>query len=365
MPVTRAGHGSHVAGLIGANVNSGLGFKGTCKHCGIAMARVIYGTCTALGEVLTNFTLSSVADAISWLTESGTQVINLSLGIPNLEPANQCPSTPSSMICLALSYANSRGVTLVGASGNWRNFVQFPAADDRVVAVGGYDSGVSFWDESPGSYTNCPLAGSRECGSNYTIVAGGPRQEVVAGAKSILSSVYPGKDWQPAVSCGDSFGTPSGDGVGLCTGTSMSSPLVAGLIGILRSVNPFVPPSAPVPLVGQVPGIRTVLTNTTLQAQSSLPWDSKFGYGRPDADAAVQMMLGKVAGTVVKNRVTPLFRLYGATTKDYMDTASPQFAHSALYAVGSYSPQGATVPGYPSFRRHRVLRLRREQAFTY
>lgn len=348
VPTTNAGHGTHVSGLVGANVSSGLGFKGVCKNCGIAMARIAFGTCLTSGTIRTDFTFATAAHGITWLVDSGAQVINMSLGNPLLDPANYCPTHATNVWCVAMTYAADRDVTLVGASGNWRIRLQFPAADSRVVAVGGYDESIAFWDESPGSYTFCPYGNNQECGSNYTN-SNGPLQEVVAGARSILSSMYPGKNWVPALSCGDAYGTPLGDGVGLCTGTSMSSPLVAGVVGILRSVNPLVPPSTPVPPVGQVPGIRTVLANTTFQAQSNIAWGTKFGYGRPDANAAVGMMLGDVAGTVVKNRVTPLFRLYGATAKDYMDTTSPQFARSALDAVGLYSPQGATVSAYPAF----------------
>ena len=313
VPTTFAGHGTHVAGLIGANVLSGLDLRGSCKNCGIAMARVAFGVCVGSpAYVQTTFSFATVANGITWLVDSGVQVMNMSLGNATLDPADFCPTNSGNVWCVAMAYAADRDVALVGASGNWRIRVQFPAADSRVVAVGGFDESIALWDESPGSYINCPFGNNRECGSNYTN-SGGPRQEVVAGARAILSSMYPGKNWVPDIGCGDAFGTPRGDGVGLCTGTSMSSPLVAGVVGILRSVNPLVPPSMPIPLGGQVSGIRTVLADTTFQAQSSIPWGTKLGYGRPDANAAVEMMLGKVAGSVVKNRVTPLFRLYGTT----------------------------------------------------
>jgi len=60
-------------------------------------------------------------------------------------------------------------------------------------------------------------------------------------------------------------------------------------------------------------------------------------------------MLGTVAGGVVRNRATPLFRLYSAVTKDYADTTSPQYALSLMinqthaYVQPSTSP---IVPGY-------------------
>lgn len=349
VPVTFAGHGTHVSGLVGSNVSSGLGFKGTCKHCGVAMARIAAGFCDGNGVVITNITFPSVAEGITWLADSGVQIVNMSLGAATLDPPDYCATHPSKVWCLAMTYADSRGVVLVGASGNWLIRLQFPAADPRVVAVGGYDDTITFWDESPGNYANCPYGDNRECGSNWSRPPSLPKQEVVSGAKSIVSSMYPGKDWNTVIGCGDSFATTPSDGVGSCTGTSMSAPLISGVMGILRSVNPLVPPSVPVPPVGQPWGMRTVLINTTFQAQSSIPWDPKLGYGRPDANSAIQNVLGWVAGSVIKNRVTPLFRLYGSTSKDYLDTTSPQFAHSALFAAGGYTSQGATVPGYPTF----------------
>jgi len=40
-----AGHGTHVAGLIAANGDAGLGVRGTCKHCGISMRKITYADC--------------------------------------------------------------------------------------------------------------------------------------------------------------------------------------------------------------------------------------------------------------------------------------------------------------------------------
>ncbi|MBX3693229.1 S8 family serine peptidase, partial [Dokdonella sp.] len=221
----------------------------------------------------------------------------------------------------------------------------------RVVAAGGYDPNIAFWDESPGSQTFCPTPGSeRECGSNYTNNFGEPPQELVAAAKSVFSTIYPGKDWAPTLECGDSFGTPSGDGLGLCTGTSMSAPQISGVVGILRSINPLATTSKPVLGFGDVAGIRSVLAQTTFEAQIAQGWTPTFGHGRVDAAAAARRMLGTVQGRTVKNRVTPLFRLYGANAKDYADTTSPQFAIAiAINQAGAYQTQGSLIPGYDEF----------------
>jgi len=122
----------------------------------------------------------------------------------------------------------------------------------------------------------------------------------------------------------------------------MAAPQIAGLIGILRSINPLVSDGNPGFGFGNVAGLRSVLTQHA--------WDPHLGYGVPDGAIAAERMLGYVAGNVVKNRVTPLFRLYSAGAKDYLDTVSPQFAiATVINQVDAYAPQGALIPGYSTF----------------
>ena len=114
-----------------------------------------------------------------------------------------------------------------------------------------------------------------------------------------------------------------GDGIGWCTGTSMSAPQIAGVVGLLRSINPLAPQGLPESPIGDKPGLRTVMAET---ASRIGVWDPKLGYGIPDAAAAARRTLGKAAGATVRNRATPLFRLWQATTRDFAETSSPQYA---------------------------------------
>lgn len=130
----------------------------------------------------------------------------------------------------------------------------------------------------------------------------------------------------------------------------MSTPQVSGVVGILRSINPLVHVSKPVLGFGDVAGIRSVLAQTTAEAQNNQPWTQSFGHGRPDAAVAAGRMLGIVQTRIVKNRVTPLFRFYGASAKDYVETSAPQMAIAlAINQAGAYVPMGSLVPGYPEF----------------
>jgi hypothetical protein len=121
----------------------------------------------------------------------------------------------------------------------------------------------------------------------------------------------------------------------------------------VRSINPLVPVGKPTfnPL-SETASVRSVIASTTAQAQANQAWTSTVGYGRPDAAAAARKMLGKVAGVYIRNRVTPLFRLYSASGKDYADTTSPQTA-VALMINSTFAWQPVTslpaVPNYPSF----------------
>lgn len=349
------GHGTHVAGLIAANSGSESNVNGTCRHCGIAMWKIAFGKCAQnSGYVIPTVNNDAVPAALTFMGDTGVQVASLSIGQPTLDPLDFCPENPDFSWCLALTQLESRDVIVTAASGNYRTNLQFPASDARTLAVGGFDQSLQLWDESPNNYNNCPYAhppyppdNDAECGSNYTLDDDEPRQDLVASSKSVLSTFYPEKNWNPDIECGDDYGTPPDDGVGLCTGTSMSAPQIAGVAGILRSINPLVGVEE---TKAGAAGIRNVLQTTTFEALASQPWTYELGYGHPNAAAAAQRMLGEVAGRTVKNRVTPLFHLYSSAAQDYADVGTPQYAIAlVINQANAYLPQGSTIPGYTEF----------------
>ena len=260
---------------------------------------------------------------------------------------NYCQFHSSDAMCLAIAHAAYHDVAMVASSGNGRTALDFPASDPRVIAAGGFQQNLAIWDLWP----SCPSGfGQSQCGSDFTTVANGAKQELVGSAQSVLSTTYPGFNWSPGLQCGDGFPGPAfGNGTGWCTGTSMSAPQIAGVLGILRSTNPLVPVGAD-PTVPS--SLRRVLVESTFEAQASQPWNQFTGYGRPDAAAAVKKMLGKVAGATARNRATPLFRLYSAGAKDYADVTSPQMAVGMMInSTHAWQPVASlpAVPNYPSF----------------
>jgi hypothetical protein len=109
----------------------------------------------------------------------------------------------------------------------------------------------------------------------------------------------------------------------------------------------------PEPPIGVPAGLRAVLAQTASQAAIGQGWSPRNGYGIPDVAAAARRLLGKVAGGGVRNRATPLFRLYGAYAKDFAETTSPQYALSLMIAqVHQYVQptaglgMGTVIPGY-------------------
>jgi subtilisin family serine protease len=351
------GHGTHTAGLLAANGASGIGVQGTCKHCGIAEFKTAFLQCY-LGAsppiVLPLFNDNGADRAKAQTVDIGAQILSMSFGKSSHAGVYDCRTAYRSFaMCLAIEYATGRDVAQVASSGNIRDELDFPASDTRVISAGGFNESDAFWDDSP----NCPpYPFGAQCGSNFSKLHSGyyfTHQELLGSAKHVLSTTYPNTTWVDYAECGDGYGTPMGDGIGWCTGTSMSAPQVAGVVGILRSINPIAPQGNPEPAVGEKPGLRTALAESASRAQHGQAWDPYYDYGIPDAAAAARIVLGTAAGATVRNRATPLFRLWQATTHDFADVTSPQYALSLMINQAKNYVQPTSglgtepaVPGY-------------------
>lgn len=368
MQTSSAGHGTHVSGLIAANTTNAdaSNLQGVCRHCGLAIAKAATTQCVADGQggnlTRNGLVLSYLAAAVPILVQTGSQVVNIS-AVTSI-PGGYCDggNNPNHPWCLLLKLSEQNDVIVVAASGNARAAIQFPASDARVVAVGGIVDGGGTWDRSPGGYANCPLYNSNfpnavdkefECGTNYTVAPATARhQELVAPAENVRSTFYRGMNWNVATQCGDFVGDEVANGDGLCTGTSMSAPVVSGIFGLLRSINPLLPKGEPA-FAGS--GLRHAVAATTDRAVAGLPWDPRLGFGVPNLQRAAERVLGRVRGTLLRKRVTPLFTLYSAAGLDFASVASPQSAAALIrYMSAAYSsattPAAPLTPGYAAFK---------------
>ncbi|WNS43792.1 S8 family peptidase [Paenibacillus sp. MMS20-IR301] len=179
-PDDDVGHGTHVAGIIGALTNNGEGVAGISWYNKILPVKALDNSGAG--------TTYSVAEGIIWAADHGAKVINLSLG----------NYADSQFLHDAIKYAYDRDIVIVSASGNDNTERPgYPAAYEEVIAVAATNS-----------------TGDRASFSNY-----GDYIDVAAPGESIAST-YPDNQYAAL------------------SGTSMASPHVAALAGLVRSLNP-------------------------------------------------------------------------------------------------------------------------------
>lgn len=141
------GHGTHVAGVIGAVLNNGEGVAGIAGQ----KVKILPIKVTNLkGET----TAALLVEAILRAIEKKARVINMSIGAVGADQGI------SRGLSLALDAAMQRGVTIVAASGNESNRaknevtdVSLPAAYPGVIAVGAFLESGGVADYSNGGAT--------------------------------------------------------------------------------------------------------------------------------------------------------------------------------------------------------------------
>jgi subtilisin family serine protease len=191
------GHGTHVAGIIGALGNNSLGTSGIMWDARLMPIKV----CAADG-----CPISAIASGISFAVSHGAKVINASYG----------GFAFSQTEFDAMSNANSHGVLFVAAAGNETNNNDvspvYPASYNlpNIISVAATDQ-------------NDKLAPF----SNFGLTS----VHVAAPGVYILSTITPGQSFSPC------SGSPFA-GYDFCDGTSMAAPHVSGLAGLLFSYYP-------------------------------------------------------------------------------------------------------------------------------
>ena len=204
------GHGTHVAGTIAA-ANDGRGITGVAHNATIMPIRVLDEN--GVGD------LSDVIRGIRWATNNGADVINLSLGGTEYSPA----------MADAIRDASRRGTVVVMAAGNsGGSSPEYPGAQaiEHGIAVGAIQR-----DGRLANFSN--RAGTR------------PLDYVTAPGLGITSTL-------------------PGNRYGSLSGTSMATPHVAGVAGLLKSHNSRLSSSAIKDLItGTAQGTSTTQANQT------------------------------------------------------------------------------------------------------
>jgi thermitase len=117
------GHGTHVSGIVAAVTNNSTGVAGVCPDCIVLNGKVLNDSGSGAN--------SWIASGITWATDNGAKVINMSLG----------SSVKSTTLERAVNYAWNRGVVVVAAAGNSANPSKtYPGAYGNVIAVAATDN---------------------------------------------------------------------------------------------------------------------------------------------------------------------------------------------------------------------------------
>lgn len=185
------GHGTHVAGIVAA-VHNSAGVAGVCPECTILDAKVLNDNGSGSS--------SGVAKGIDWAVANGAKVINMSLG----------QRVSSRTLEAAVNRAWSEGVVIVAAAGNAGTQAKiYPGAYSKVIAVAATDN-----KDAKASF------------STY-----GQWVDVAAPGVHVYST-FPLHEFV--------LGTQNGrhTGYDLASGTSMASPIVAGVAALAWSSHP-------------------------------------------------------------------------------------------------------------------------------
>ncbi len=234
-PTDDHGHGTNVAGIVGANGNNNLGYSGVDMNCKLMIGKILNNENSGFYSWWT--------EAIYYAVDNGAKVINMSVGGSGFSSAMQD----------AINYAYNNGVVVVACMMNENNnTTYYPAGYQNTIAVGA---------TNPNDERASPFFWSASSGSNY-----GNHIDVVAPGNYIY-----GLNNESNTNYDYYWG-----------GTSQAAPLVTGLSSLLLSQDPSRSPDA----------IRTIIRNTAEDqignsTEDTAGFDIYYGYGRINAHQAL------------------------------------------------------------------------------
>ena len=180
LDIDNAGHGSHVAGIIAAVANNAIGGSGVAPQSRILPIRVL--------DAQGSGDSRDVSKAVRFAVDSGSKVINLSLG----------GATESTSLTAAIQYAVDRNVLVVAAAGNGAadSPPKWPGASDLTIAVTAVDrnNSVTSFDQR-GDYIDLAAPGASilsTASNDYKIQSGTSMAAAfVTGAAALLFAAQP------------------------------------------------------------------------------------------------------------------------------------------------------------------------------
>ncbi|MCK1981926.1 MULTISPECIES: S8 family serine peptidase [Peribacillus] len=239
--VPKGAHGTHIAGIIAGSANNGIGGTGVAPNVKLMPINVFDGEYANTADII---------EAIHYAVQQKANIINMSLG----------DTSYSEALNKAVQEAYKKGVLIVAAAGNEGDMGEnvqrvYPAAFSHVISVAATDSS----DKRP-SY------------SNYHSTV-----DIAAPGDDILSTLPYGK-------------------YGWMSGTSMATPMVAGVAALIWSYEPK--------LNKTEVEYRLYDSAVDLGAKGK---DIYYGNGRVNAKKALEMKtLTKPAVTAISDKDTKI-----------------------------------------------------------
>ncbi len=242
-PNDQNGHGTHVAGIAAAVTNNSVGVAGTAWGAQIMPLRALNAEGKGTSE--------DIALAIGWAELNGAKIVNLSLGGPSSSPTLQN----------AITHAHNSGILVIAAMGNaGTNAAYYPAAYTNVMAVAATDI-----DDVRAAYSNY--------GTHCDIAAPGGTMMYYHQTSGIRSTM---PTYDVYMTTSESY-YKNYDYV---VGTSQATPFVSGLAALIWSINPSLTPDQ----------VQQVIQTTAVDLGTT-GWDQYYGWGRINAQAAIESQI--------------------------------------------------------------------------
>lgn len=245
-PGDKFGHGTHVAGIAAAIGNNGIGVAGLDWQSRIMPVRVL--------DSQGSGTSGQIIDGINWAYMNGADIINMSLGGPGYSSGMQT----------AVTNAHNSGTLVIAAIGNCRtggggcpgtNPTMYPAAYTNVLAVSSTKNNDTY------SYFS-------QYGNHNDVSAPGGEMFAFQDPGGIYSTMPTYNVYLTGIGYNNNYD--------YLQGTSMAAPQVAGLAGLIWSLNPALTPN-------QVQNIIEISADDLGPAG----WDGDYGHGRINAYQAL------------------------------------------------------------------------------
>ncbi|MFC1656355.1 S8 family peptidase [Patescibacteria group bacterium] len=269
-PIDFNGHGTHCSGIAAAITDNNRGVAGIGWNTKIMNVRMAFDT--ALGGY---WEADDAVAAIQYAVDTGASVISASWGTTFLDAVYE-----SATLRAAVNYAYDNEVIFVAAAGNWPPFGSweyslYPAMYNNVIAVAATDD-----DDLKPSF------------SNYSSWV-----DVSAPGDDIWSTIFDA-----------SIGN---DTYGYGSGTSMSTPVVAGIAALIKAEQPTWP---------HAKIINTIRTHTDDIGALNPSYKYKLGSGRINAEKVLNSSEAHTSGSIITSpSATKAYYLQGGAKRHIVD----------------------------------------------